>query len=185
MRKPDFHAGFPYLPCKVGGEHWVGGMRGRYGADELIAEIQYARKKGGLGTVVWGSGSITGDEGREKFLKSVYKEKAPIPELPWKTNPKHGILSGCVVEQSGNPIEDAFLELKDHAEKWTSSADGFFAFLKVNPGKHTLKVSVPGSPDRVYTGLEVSAGAVTSLKCTPLSKGAKTTHYRIITPRRP
>lgn len=182
--KPNWDELADYFVGKVGREHWVGGMRGRYGADELIAEIQYARKKGGLGTVVWGSGSMTGDEGREKFLKSVYKEKAPIPELPWKTNPKHGILSGWVIDQSGNPIEDAFLELKGHAEKWTSGADGFFAFLKVNPGKHTLKISVTGSPDRVYSGLEVSTGAVTSLKCTPLSKEAKTTHYRIITPRR-
>lgn len=159
----------------IGAEHLIGGQRmygDRWGVEENINEIKVTRKLKALGTVIFSYGSAKRKGAFQRLKETVYQTKVPVPELKWKTQPEYGIILGTVTDENGKPLVDAWVSLRPESKdsqyknariyrhKWTSSADGRFAFLKVPPEPVKLIVEYDGAPKKELSGIEVAPGEV-------------------------
>ncbi|MBN1477621.1 family 10 glycosylhydrolase [Candidatus Sumerlaeota bacterium] len=89
-----------------------------------------------------------------------YESATSLPTFPWRST--EGVIVGRVYETDGvTPITDAWVTRT--GETWTalSSADGFYAFLRVPPGTHTITAQHPSHPTAQASGVSVTAGAAT------------------------
>ncbi len=86
----------------------------------------------------------------------------PAPDLPWKTNPTTGIVTGVALRGSNlQPLDRATVTLfrSGFSRSVYTDGNGAFAFIDVPPGTYTLRVSAAGlSP--VNRTVAVSAGSV-------------------------
>src|SRR5690606_13906431 len=69
----------------------------------------------------------------------VFAEPAPIPEMPWKTNPATGHLKGFIQNvYTGRPIDGATVHLAGpETRAIQTDATGFYAFVDLPPGNYT------------------------------------------------
>jgi hypothetical protein len=117
-----------------------------------IAQIEEARRQGAAGTTLWGRPDFAA------LLAGPYAEPAPIPERPWLINPTTGIIVGTVMDANGEPVVDGYVRIDEDPHTFLTGGDGFYAILDVEPGLHTVHVSI--DPERqVFTDLEVSVAA--------------------------
>ena len=86
----------------------------------------------------------------------------PVPELPWKTTPTTGIVTGVALRGSNlQPLDRATVSLfrSGFSRSMFADGNGAFAFIDVPPGTYTLRVSASGLP-AVNRTVTVSAGGV-------------------------
>ena len=102
------------------------------------------------------------------ILNDPFKYPAPIPEMPWKTNPTTGIIFGQVSDAS-HPHDPIYLDWIYKAtvtvsgpvtQSTITDATGTYGFMDLPPGTYTITVSKSGFPTRVYYNQAVSVGQV-------------------------
>ncbi|NLD61143.1 family 10 glycosylhydrolase [Candidatus Sumerlaeota bacterium] len=156
-----------------GGERFVvaGSTVSRCASADLIAQEEETRKQHAAGWCVF---SFRGMKKHwDAFKEHQFAEKAPIPEMPWKTNPTKGIITGYVKSGDGKPITDTRIVLENDPLKnaagtapynHLSAGDGFFAILNVPVGsEHHLTFTKKGKKTAEKKDIVVKAGNVTQV----------------------
>ncbi|MGI8906176.1 MAG: family 10 glycosylhydrolase [Candidatus Sumerlaeaceae bacterium] len=108
------------------------------------------------------------------FLTQRYQEPALLPDMPWKSAPTSGIITGYVVDMNGSPVVDAKVKRAGDSYNYLSAHDGFFSILDVPPGSsHSLTGTKSNVGERTVGSISVTAGNVTSVTLVlKLSRGA-------------
>lgn len=78
-----------------------------------------------------------------------------------------GVIKGVVVDQAIRPIADATVELKDQQRAATTTADGLFSFIDLQPGTYFVQASKYGF-NSTLTSIEVVAGVDPPILNVPL-----------------
>lgn len=158
--KPDFSDILPDWLNHSAGKLIVAGQRGGLPFEEVENQILVTRRLGGAGTCVFSWSSTPADE-LARYKQGVYSVPAKVPAMPWKSNPKTGVVVGYVRSAATNqPLVDAWLRRPPSDHVWLSSGDGFFAMLDVPPGSHTIEATGEGAGEPVKTSVRVEAGKV-------------------------
>lgn len=113
----------------------------------------------------------------DPVLPPVFSTPATVPTMPWKTAPTRGHLAGSVKTNTGIPIDQILVEVRDpetDALVMSRLTDGlgYAAFVDLIPGRY--KLFIPD--DARVTGkrvefITVTAGAVARYAITPFAKG--------------
>lgn len=76
-----------------------------------------------------------------------FEQPAAVPDMPWKSKPKEGHLTGTVTARDGSPLDHARVEIKRAGKggKIVRQTDGsgWFGFAHVKPGLYVIKVELP------------------------------------------
>ena len=186
--KPNYQELVDDFVKGIGKEHLVGGQRlfGSAGkADENKNQILYSRKAGIQGTVLFAYGSAKKSGVMERLGETIYENKADFPALIWKVKPEYGIILGTVTDETGEPLEDAWVSIEPETkdakiqkeavfrQRWTTGADGRFAFLKVPPVPVNIRVAFIGSPELNQSYSSVQAGEVVNVTIPVQAKQAR------------
>jgi hypothetical protein len=144
---------------RAGDRQLCGGLNTR---NNVIAQIEEARRQGAAGTTIFSYGSID----FEALKAGPYARPAPLPERYWLTRPQKGIVVGRIVDTEGRPLVDARIKLDGDSRTYLSGGDGFYAILNANPGAATIIGAKDGYFTRVQTDVPVQAGRATELDIT-------------------
>ncbi len=123
---------------------------------KLVAEIGQGNAPG---SVIWYYNGFMRENIAPIFKRGCYASPAPLPEMPWKTNPTDGIILGTITDAAGDPVLDAHVSRSDSSYVALSSADGIYSFLKVPPGEYTITVRKTGNPETTAR-VKVAGGQV-------------------------
>jgi uncharacterized lipoprotein YddW (UPF0748 family) len=103
---------------------------------------------------------------------NMFQNPAPIPEMPWKTNPQTGIVFGNVTNAAHpndptyqNWVYKATITLtgpypSTATQTASTDATGTFGFMSVAPGTYSVSAYKAGLMSRTYTSQIVRAGDV-------------------------
>lgn len=147
---------------------------------KLLQETWETRNQSAAGHCIFSIGSMgnywspykTAGAAGTPAMAAPYSQPAPVPQMPWKTNPTVGTITGYVVNTAGQPVVDARINLAGDTFKtpsgtdynYLSAHDGFFAILDVAPGTgHQLNASKTTVGRGRKDNLTVAAGSVTSV----------------------
>lgn len=97
-----------------------------------------------------------------QLYSQVTSTPADIPDMPWKSNPTKGHISGTVSIAATGKWTDGQIVTLTGPENRTMECDGtgFYAFIDLTPGLYTITVSRPTFPIHTRT-VDVQIGAVT------------------------
>jgi len=76
--------------------------------------------------------------------------------MPWKSNPTEGMLIGHV-KKDDKAVTDAIVKVEGVDGYSLSCADGFYAVLRLKPGKYSIS-AVKGGGKASATDIEIKAG---------------------------
>jgi uncharacterized lipoprotein YddW (UPF0748 family) len=98
-----------------------------------------------------------------------FRGDAPLPPMPWKTNPQRGHLKGFVLTARLDPVDGATVTALRGRKVYTRRTDGtgFYALIDLPPGDYALRVDAPGYTPQAGRAT-VAAGRVTT---TPFTLG--------------
>lgn len=122
---------------------------------DYVAQIYETRRQGAPGSTIFSFKSIN----YASLKEGPYTEAAPIPIMPWKSNPTTGIIVGYVKHEIGDPIVDAKINRNGDTYNYLSSGDGFFSIIDVAPGTYTITATKTGLGE-VKAQTTVAAGQV-------------------------
>jgi N-acetylmuramoyl-L-alanine amidase len=166
--KPNYDEVLDYFATQIDPARLAGGIALRAGdidSGETFNEILYSRQRGVSGTVLFSYGNV-GQDQWEKFNRKVYPKPAPIPAMPWKKGA--AVVCGYVLDDEGKPVVDAAVQVSGvDDQKWTTDADGYFAFINVPAGWNDLSVTWPDGKNYVYSNILVRTGDYIRLTCRP------------------
>lgn len=131
---------------------------------EYLAQVELTRRLGGQGNVAFSVSGLTNRGLFSYYKDNIYPGQAPVPDMPWKANPQTGIIIGNVLDQAGEPIVDAHINIEGDQETWLSSSDGFFAVLNLDPGSVRLSVTKQGVGETTSDPIQVQAGQVANVE---------------------
>ena len=96
------------------------------------------------------------------FTAQVATTPAPIPDMPWKTSPTKGHISGTVTVRTTGAWADGTTVTISGPESRSMLCDGtgFYAFIDLTPGTYTVTASMTGLPSSTRTA-DVAIGSVT------------------------
>ncbi|MBX7246869.1 MAG: family 10 glycosylhydrolase [Candidatus Sumerlaeaceae bacterium] len=167
----------------TGGRFIVAGSTTGSGSEtlfNLLDEQQETRLQGAAGHCLfsvssmgsyWSGFSSTGDPG-PPVIPAPYDQPTTVPVMPWKTSPTSGTIVGTIVNQAGQQVVDAKINLTGDIFQsplggpynYLSAHDGFFAILDVTSGSaHLLTASKTGVGRGRAANVSVGAGGVTSV----------------------
>lgn len=139
--KPDYdEMVLSFMAGIKNGRHVYGGQR-VFQPEEMLRQVVATNRIGAHGTCPFTLGRVIRGDYAEFYQKNIYPIEAPVPEMPWKTNPVFGHVVAVVKDADGNPVVDAHVKVSGKNEVALSSADGFCAILDVVPGEVTVEVS--------------------------------------------
>ena len=128
--------------------------------EDGFTQIRQAIEKGADGILLysWGGWVKDREVSRQKYfqrLKSeIFTEPVEFPSRPWKETPVYGSVIGKVTDQTGKWLEGVVVTL-DGVETMLTDGTGFYAFFRVDPGKHILTFQGPdGEMEREPCTLE-------------------------------
>ena len=182
---PNYDEVLDYFAREVGADHLAGGILVRKDEikdGETFDEIEYTRERGALGTILFSYNAVQEQHGWERIKKKIYPAPVAVPRMAWKDKPVTATFSGVVLDDERRPVVDAIVELSGGEPKWVSGSDGYFAFLQVEPGEKTLKITRPGQLADTFAGIHLRAGDVIRLVCLPLGGATAQVGFR---PRAP
>ncbi|HLS27835.1 MAG TPA: family 10 glycosylhydrolase, partial [Opitutales bacterium] len=109
----------------------------------------------------------TGGVTRTNFLNALasgpFSGKAPIPPMPWKTNPTRGHAMGIVTANDTDaPFDHATITFNGPENRTVySDGNGFYGAVDLIPGTYTVTASMPTSAyDPATAEITVTAGSV-------------------------
>lgn len=137
--------------------HIVPGHITSQGLDSLIEQVELARLRGAAGNSAFSWGSFWG---WYDYRNGVYAQSAARPAMPWKTSPANGIIYGHVSTPDDDPQVDAQVRLAGRDAVGLSGYDGFYSFLEVPPGTHTVTATHPYYAPAEVPDIVVTAGSV-------------------------
>ncbi|MDH7481171.1 MAG: family 10 glycosylhydrolase [Armatimonadota bacterium] len=172
----DYRLWTSYLINNKFGRHVVDGVAAYLNSiNGTISQIGYARTAGCEGVCTYSYRSTNKDnQPNSAFYQaikdSVFALPAPLPDMPWKSNPTEGILFGQVTDSSmpndpvyGNWICKAQVSISGPISKsMLTDGTGTFVFVDLPPGEYTVNVSSLGFKTATKTAV-VTAGLATRL----------------------
>lgn len=122
----------------TGGRHiYPGSVTSR----AYIDQVYEARNQAAPGQTIFSWGSVDLDA----YLNGPYSLPAPIPDMPWKTNPQTAlVVGGTITDSIGNPVTDAVVTISGDSYNYLSGHDGFYAVLDLSPGVYTVSAYKAG-----------------------------------------
>ncbi len=128
----------------------------------VIDQIVEARNQGALGNIIYHYGGFSSTD--LTTLKNLaYPQKAPIPDMPWLSNPTDAIIVDNVTGPNNEVLVDVQLRRNSSNYTWLSGSDGFYAMLKV-PANQTITLSTHantyGHPQRTISVPALQPGEV-------------------------
>lgn len=143
-------------------------------AAKLLQEIDQTRTQSAAGWCVYTYTTMLA--AHWDAVKTKFTSTAQVPDMPWKTAPTKGIITGYVKDHTGAVLTDARIVLDNDPLKnangtasynHLTGADGFYAILNVPPGTaHRLTFTKSGKVAVTTTTVTVTAGAVTQVDAT-------------------
>jgi uncharacterized lipoprotein YddW (UPF0748 family) len=116
--------------------------------DNVIAQMLAARETEGIdGMLTYcyaennSDKNVSRDAAFAAFRDKVFKERAAIPDAQWLSKPRTGIIMGYVAG-GGVKFDGVAVTLGDKSVR--TDATGFYAFLDLPVGDHTLSVQING-----------------------------------------
>jgi uncharacterized lipoprotein YddW (UPF0748 family) len=102
--------------------------------------------------------------------KPVFPDPAPIPDMPWKSQPVKGYLMGTVTAPAGKscdhlPITIAAVSLKAKREVFTDGS-GWYGCTELPPGNYRIFVDQQNHPEREPTVVTIRPGRVSEVNFT-------------------
>jgi uncharacterized lipoprotein YddW (UPF0748 family) len=107
-----------------------------------------------------------------------FEQPASVPDMPWKSHPTDGHLTGTVTAADGSPLDQVSVELKpignDNAKgKGTSivgrtDGSGWFGFAHVRPGRYLVKLALPEGDGKITKKVRVGTGTITEVSFSDL-----------------
>lgn len=94
-----------------------------------------------------------------------FAEKAPIPVMPWKTNPTRGFAKGIVTaDDTQLPLDRATVTFTGPTTRTISTdGNGFYGAVNLLPGLYTVTASMPKAAyDPASAQITITAGVVAS-----------------------
>lgn len=165
--KPDFDEVFDDWQAAAleAGRYLVPGSNMSNGQTEVEAHALYARSHGAAGHNLWHSGST--EYATWSSAGHPYETTAAFPTFPWRDT--EGVITGKVYLDACKTVPAVDAWITDSGTTWTalSSGDGFYSFLRVAPGTHTVTVSHPTLGTLTTTGVVVTAGQATNVDFAP------------------
>jgi len=145
--------------------------------ETTVTQLSYARGKGCEGILHY-SYQSTNDTGDSlstfyAYIKTnLFPSATTIPNMCWKTSPTGGYIRGKVVDNdSADPIYNATITIDEISKSIKSDGEGKYAICYFTPGTYTVSCDADGYPQAQKTGIEITAGAVTTVN---FSMGAPT-----------
>jgi uncharacterized lipoprotein YddW (UPF0748 family) len=137
-----------------------GSHNGLSGQSGVESQALIARANGAAGHNLWHSGSTNWSEWSE--AGGPYESTANVPTFPWRST--EGVICGRVYEADATtPITDAWLNRPGASWTALSSADGFYAFLRVPPGTHSITAMHPDHGEVTVGNIAVVGGQATEV----------------------
>lgn len=103
----------------------------------------------------------------ENFIRFVARKlfsgPAPVPGMPWLSNPDTGSVAGTIRMGDNSPIENMTVGLVPGGQKTKTDSTGFFAFANIAPGTYNLELVLP-KKQHTSEKIQVSKGRVTYKK---------------------
>ena len=115
------------------------------------------------------------------FVSQVATSRAEVPDMPWKSSPIKGHISGTVTVSGTNAWMDGATVSVAGPENRTMLTDGtgFYAFIGLTPGTYTVTVSKTGA-ETVQRQVAVAIGEVTgNMYVNDFSVGASPTIFDV------
>lgn len=94
----------------------------------------------------------------------VFDQRREVPDAPWLTDPDFGILCGTVRDVTGTIVDGARLSVDTSPATQKTDGTGFYAFVKLAPGAHSVYAHFNGTRARGTCLIE--SGKVTTVDLT-------------------
>jgi hypothetical protein len=118
--------------------------------DDILTQIGATRNLPGVSGIATycyaqcrkGSKMIPDTEFFSAIRARAFPQPASIPEAPWLSRPREGLVKG-VVSRGRKPLDGATVQLDGQSA--LTDGSGFYAFARVAPGSHRLTVEQGGA----------------------------------------
>lgn len=140
---------------------------------DSMTQMLYARTAGvdGIATYSYAATNKDGQPNSDFYnavKTTVFTSPAPVPDMPWKSNPTTGIIFGQTFDASmpNHPIyqnwvyrASVLLSGRGITKTVYTDATGTYAFMDLAPGEYTIAAHGPGFTRQIRT-VRVTAGSV-------------------------
>jgi uncharacterized lipoprotein YddW (UPF0748 family) len=102
----------------------------------------------------------------------VFSDRAEVPAMPWKTEPKTGHITGQLVGDNGTPLDQKAIGVHDArtgemVASGLTDGSGWFGIVDIRPGRWQVRARLPGGSADLETEVRVSEGRVTHAEFVP------------------
>ena len=107
------------------------------------------------------TGTASGAHSSSTGTAPPFTADAPLPPMPWKTEPRAGYLKGFALTATLDPVDGAIVTVRAQGKKQTRRTDGtgFYAFVDLPPGEATVTLAAPGY-QKQQAKAKITAGQV-------------------------
>lgn len=144
--KPDYDEPLAFFTMNAANGRQIWGGVAVYDGLEILREVVATNLIGASGTCVFTSSIVAARQLIPYYKQNIYPDTVPTPPMPWKVNPRTGIVLVTVKTAAGVPVMDAHVTAPNSRTVWLSSADGFCAIINAPPGNnYTLSAIKPST----------------------------------------
>ncbi|HNT33660.1 MAG TPA: family 10 glycosylhydrolase, partial [bacterium] len=134
-----------------------------------ISQLLFARDCPGVaGTLLYRYGYTSLEQNEtlswQAINGDVFDKRREVPDAPWLTNPSFGIACGTVRDVTGTAVDGALLSIGTNPEIQKTDGTGFYAFVKLPAGSHSIYAHYEGK--RAQGTCLVEPGKVTTVDLT-------------------
>lgn len=127
-----------------------------------FAQIREAIAAGADGVLLYSYGGTNRDgvprqEYFRMLARDVFTEPVPLPSRPWRDTPNVGAVIGQVTDAEGKWVDGATVTL-DGVHTMLTDGTGFFAFFRLLPGEHAVRLQHPAGGEPLTATVTVAPG---------------------------
>lgn len=118
-----------------------------------FTQLRQALAMGADGVLLYDYGTTNNEDlPRDAYFArlraEVFPTRADVPARLWRSRPNTGAVIGQVFDAQGNWVDGATVTL-DGVRSMVTDGTGFYGFFRVDPGPHTVQVTMPQAARRV------------------------------------
>jgi uncharacterized lipoprotein YddW (UPF0748 family)/chitodextrinase len=120
------------------------GLNGKYADGQVM--YSYAVTNSESLSFATFANALTQPSSYDTITPPIYSTAVTVPTMTWKSSPTKGHIRGTVYGATGAWVDGAVVSLTGTASKsMYTDGTGFYAFIDLNPGSYTVKVTVNGT----------------------------------------
>ncbi len=131
------------------------------GGPATASQVSAALSSGNPGVSMFSYNCSTSAH-RDALVSGPFAAPVLTADMPWKSAPTKGILMGTIKTTSDVLLYGAQVSISGTGLSTTTDGTGFFGILDVTPGTYTVTISKCGYVTQTFTGVTITAGAVTT-----------------------